>query len=73
MKSLILKKLAALEKKHNIKILLAVESGSREWGFESLDSDYDVRAVHVSPLDSYLSLNEPQEQAESIEENIDIV
>jgi predicted nucleotidyltransferase len=38
-------KLLEIEKEHNVKILYAVESGSRAWGFESLDSDYDVRFI----------------------------
>ena len=34
-----------IEKKHDVRILLAVESGSRAWGFASPDSDYDVRLL----------------------------
>ena len=37
--------LDAIEKKYDVKILLAVESGSRAWGFASPDSDYDVRFI----------------------------
>ena len=73
MKKEILKKIAKLEKEHGIKVLLAVESGSREWGFASNDSDYDVRCVHVSPIDMYLSLDGAPEQAEIIKDDIDIV
>jgi hypothetical protein len=36
-------KLPEIEKEHDVKILYAVESGSRAWGFESADSDYKVR------------------------------
>lgn len=32
--------LDAIEKKYNITILLAVESGSRAWGFASPDNHY---------------------------------
>ena len=40
-------KLKEIEEKENIRILFAVESGSRAWGFASPDSDYDVRFVYV--------------------------
>ena len=39
-------KLAEIEKIHNIRIVYAVESGSRAWGFASPDSDYDVRFIY---------------------------
>lgn len=38
-----------------VAIPLAVESGSRAWGFPSPDSDYDCRFVFVRPVDQYLS------------------
>ncbi len=37
------KELRKIEEKEGVRILFAVESGSRAWGFASPDSDYDVR------------------------------
>lgn len=49
-------RLTAIEEEHDVRLLLAVESGSRAWGFPSPDSDYDVRFVYVRRRDWYLSL-----------------
>lgn len=38
-----LSQLRQIETDHSFAILYACESGSRAWGFESRDSDYDVR------------------------------
>jgi predicted nucleotidyltransferase len=48
--------LDAIERKETIRIVLAVESGSRAWGFPSRDSDYDVRFLYVGPIESYLTV-----------------
>jgi uncharacterized protein len=50
-------RLVSLEESDRVVILLAVESGSRAWGFESTDSDYDVRFIYVQRPDSYLSID----------------
>lgn len=55
-KELINIKIKEIEEKENVKILHAVESGSRAWGFESKDSDYDVRFIYVRPKEYYLKL-----------------
>ncbi|MEM8848686.1 MAG: nucleotidyltransferase domain-containing protein [Pseudomonadota bacterium] len=48
--------LTRIETDENARILLAIESGSRAWGFHSGDSDYDVRFVYVRPVDWHLTL-----------------
>ncbi|OGD89440.1 hypothetical protein A3A54_01410 [Candidatus Curtissbacteria bacterium RIFCSPLOWO2_01_FULL_39_62] len=48
LKNTIVAKLNEIEKEKQVKILYAVESGSRAWGFESKDSDYDVRFIFAS-------------------------
>lgn len=53
MEALIHEKLHEIEKRENCRILLAVESGSRAWGFASTDSDYDVRFIYVRDKESY--------------------
>lgn len=58
MRETILQTLADIEKAHNIKIIYAVESGSRAWGFASADSDYDVRYIYIRPMEDYLRVNE---------------
>ncbi|HUE69595.1 MAG TPA: nucleotidyltransferase domain-containing protein [Pirellulaceae bacterium] len=51
------RRLADVEDKDSVRILYAVESGSRAWGFPSADSDCDVRFVYIRPQDWYLSVN----------------
>lgn len=69
----ILDKLAEIEKKEKVKVLYAVESGSRAWGVESPDSDYDVRFVYVRSKEDYLSLQERRDVIEwQLDEVLDI-
>ena len=49
---------------HGVRVLLAVESGSRAWGFPSTDSDYDVRLIYVHDPKWYLSLSEGRDVIE---------
>ena len=53
--------LKLIEKENQIKILFAVENGSRSWGMESKDSDYDVRFVFYRKKEDYLRLNKKDE------------
>jgi predicted nucleotidyltransferase len=50
------RRLDALRRDEQLDVLLAVESGSRAWGFPSPDSDYDCRLIYVRAIDDYLSL-----------------
>ena len=73
MRETILKKLNEIEKMENVRILLAVESGSRAWGFASPDSDYDVRFIYVRPREDYLHLEKTRDVIElPIEGELDI-
>ena len=73
MRETILSKLNEIENRENVKILLAVESGSRAWGFASPDSDYDVRFIYVRPKEDYLRLEKTRDVIElPIEGELDI-
>lgn len=43
-------RLDEIEVAHRARICLAVESGSRAWGFPSPDSDYDVRFLFAASI-----------------------
>ncbi len=53
-----------LEHERRARVLLAIESGSRAWGFESPDSDFDVRFVYARDLSHYLRLDEARDVIE---------
>lgn len=57
-------RLTEIERVENVRVLFACESGSRAWGFESTDSDYDVRFIYVRPRDWYLSIDEGRDVIE---------
>ncbi|MBI4450931.1 nucleotidyltransferase domain-containing protein [Candidatus Woesearchaeota archaeon] len=67
--------LDALRKRENDKgfrIVFAVESGSREWGMASRDSDYDVRGVFCYPPEKYYDLSQYAEDFTVMKGDIDI-
>lgn len=53
----VLQLLRECERAHDAVIFLAVESGSRAWGFPSTDSDYDVRFLYLHRPDWYMSID----------------
>lgn len=57
--------MSGAEEEHGVRILLAVESGSRAWGFESPNSDYDARFIYIHRRDWYLAV--------SLEEQRDVI
>ncbi|MDZ4792876.1 MAG: nucleotidyltransferase domain-containing protein [Bacteroidota bacterium] len=63
------KELLRLELQHDIKILYAVESGSRAWGFASTDSDWDVRYIYIHNPDWYLKIDSNKDNQEEILSN----
>jgi predicted nucleotidyltransferase len=69
----IVSRLHAIEQSHNVRVLYAIESGSRAWGFASPNSDWDVRFLYVHPEDWYLSVHEQRDVIElPIDGDLDI-
>jgi len=66
-------RLKKIEVENNVEILLAIESWSRAWGFESKDSDYDIRFIYAHKKEHYLSIDKKRDVIEyPIIELIDI-
>ncbi|WP_028981685.1 nucleotidyltransferase domain-containing protein [Sporocytophaga myxococcoides] len=64
MLEVIKKEILEIEKRENIKILYACESGSRAWGFPSRNSDYDVRFIYIRSKEWYLSIDDHKDTLE---------
>ncbi len=58
--------LREIEATKGVKVLFACESGSRAWGFESVDSDFDARFIYVHPLDWYLDISDHRDVIEQM-------
>jgi XTP/dITP diphosphohydrolase len=58
-------RLASVARDEGLAVPLAIESGSRAWGFPSPDSDYDCRFVYLRPADAYLSPWLPRDVVET--------
>ena len=59
-------RLKEIERKYDVRILLAVESGSRAWGFASKDSDWDVRFIYMHNAEWYFSIDEQRDVIEEV-------
>ena len=67
------KELDFIESEENVRILYACESGSRAWGFESKDSDFDVRFIYIRKPHWYLTIQKKRDVIERpIDNDLDI-
>ena len=74
MRDKIMTLLRELEIKNNIKILMAVNYGSRCFGYSSAESDWDVRFIYVHRPEWYFSIVKTEDVIELMveEEHLDI-
>ena len=62
-----------IEQDEDVVVFYACESGSRAWGFESQDSDYDVRFLYLRPTNWYLSIGDRSDVIEKpVKDDLDI-
>lgn len=62
-----------VEQSCDVEILLAVESGSRAWGFASPDSDYDVRFIYLQRPENYIRIDDDKDYIDwELDEVLDI-
>jgi len=66
MRERVVDELQRIERQYGVRVLLAVESGSRAWGFASPDSDYDVRFIYNHHRDWYISVAESRDVIEEM-------
>lgn len=64
MKTIIQAELERIAETENLRVLYAVESGSRAWGFASTTSDWDVRFIYVRRPEWYLSIQNRRDVVE---------
>ncbi|MEE3490843.1 DNA polymerase beta superfamily protein [uncultured Methanobrevibacter sp.] len=74
MENVIAQQLAKIEEDNNVTILYACESGSRAWGFDNVESDYDVRFIFKrNDLKEYLSISNQDDVIELMDGDLDMV
>ena len=61
--------LSQIGESEDVTVLYACESGSRAWGFESIDSDYDVRFIYLRRTLRYLSIKRQRDVIEKSPDN----
>ena len=64
MLDLVPEKLAQIESEYGVRVLYAAESGSRAWGTNSEQSDFDVRFIYIRPREDYLRLEQTRDVLE---------
>ena len=69
---LIKEKLNEIEKKHNVKIIFAVDNGSNAYGIASQNSDIDLRFLYVETIENYLRLGREKDVIEIIDKENNI-
>lgn len=71
----VMDKLHEIEEREHVKVLYAVETASRAWGFASTNSDWDVRFIYVHPLRWYVSIVQNRDVIEYMSDDkmLDIV
>ncbi|MDO1604486.1 nucleotidyltransferase domain-containing protein [Lactobacillus sp. YT155] len=73
MQELVQAKIKEIEAVENVEVIMAIESGSRAWGFDSPDSDYDVRFIYTRKPADYLKLEGIRDVIEwQLDETLDI-
>jgi predicted nucleotidyltransferase len=58
-------RLDRVQEEHGVRVVWAIESGSRAWGFPSPDSDYDCRFLYVRRVEDYLGLRSRRDVIET--------
>jgi predicted nucleotidyltransferase len=53
----VIESLASIEDQNDVRVIYACESGSRAWGFDSADSDYDIRFIYINRPEWYLAID----------------